>query len=218
MRSSRHPHRPRKVRLLRLLPDAWVRTSGPCGDRVLYLSFDDGPNAVHTPALLELLAEHDARATFFLIGKHIDKHPALARRIVDAGHAIGNHSYSHPHFEQLSLAAQIDEVNRTEQLLSDIDRRQGHAFRPPRGVLTVPMLWHFIRANRHITYWSWNSMDYSQRQTGELLQMARANPPRTGDIILMHDDSDVALLMLGTLLPEWKAKGFRFDALPVEAG
>lgn len=209
-------HRPRKLLLLRLLPNAWVRTSGPGRDRVLYLSFDDGPDPVHTPPLLDLLAEHDAQATFFLIGAHAERHKDLVRRIVEAGHTIGNHSYSHPHFNQLGLAAQLAEVDRTDRLLNAIDQRDRHAFRPPRGVLPRPMLLHFIRNRRRIAYWSYDSLDYSARGVRELVDLAHAEPPRPGDIILMHDDSDTARQMLRTLLPAWKQQGYRFAALPPE--
>lgn len=217
MSRPRSKHRPRKVRLLRFLPNTWVRTAGPRRERTLYLSFDDGPSPTHTPRLLELLAQHGARATFFLIGSNIERHESLTRSIIDAGHAIANHSYSHPHFEQLSLPEQIAEVDRTNRLLSAIDGQPSHAFRPPRGVLSIPMVWHFIRTRRHIAYWSWDSLDYSERPAEELIKLALRNPPHPGDIILMHDDSGIAFHMLTELLPEWKTLGFSFEALPAEA-
>jgi peptidoglycan/xylan/chitin deacetylase (PgdA/CDA1 family) len=88
--------KPNKQQLLSLLPDAVVLTRGPRDGDALYLSFDDGPHPEHTPRLLDLLSENDAKASFFLIGKQVEKHPALAARIVAEGHALGNHSYTHP--------------------------------------------------------------------------------------------------------------------------
>lgn len=208
--------RPKKLHLLRLLPDAWVRTSGVRGKRALYLTFDDGPHPQHTQPLLELLAAHDARATFFLIGEQIQRHAPLVRRIVDAGHALGNHSWSHPRFETLPLRQQLDEIERTDLMLSSFDGRTRHDFRPPRGVLPRPMLMDCIRRGRRIAYWSYDSLDYSRRPATELVELARRHPVRAGDIILMHDDSIISLELLETMLPVWKAQGFAFDALPAQ--
>ena len=109
--------RPRKLQVLRWLPDRWVLTRGDRARRVLHLSFDDGPHPEHTPRLLDLLAAHDARATFFLIGREAERHPDVVRRILDAGHALGNHSWSHPHFDRLDPAAQREEIDRPGRLL-----------------------------------------------------------------------------------------------------
>lgn len=209
--------RPKRLHLLRCLPNAWVETIGARAQRSLYLSFDDGPHPEHTPPLLELLAEHGALATFFLIGEQVERHPQLARRIADAGHTLGNHSYTHPHFEQLPLPAQLAEIDRTDQLLQAIDGRQRHPFRPPRGVLPRPMLLHFIRQRRRVAYWSYDSMDYSRRPAPDLVALAQRYPPRSGDILLMHDDSDISMEMLKQLIPQWKADGFSFAALRNEA-
>jgi len=100
--------RPKKLKLLRWLPNSLVTTSGPRAQRGLYLSFDDGPHPEHTPRLLDLLAEHGAKATFFLIGNQIEANAALVRLIAFKGHTLGNHSMHHPHFEKLSLVEQLD--------------------------------------------------------------------------------------------------------------
>ena len=83
--------RPRRLKVLRWMPNAWLTTAGPADGRAIYLTFDDGPHPEHTAPLLDLLAEHDARASFFLIGQQIERHPELARRIAAEGHTLGNH-------------------------------------------------------------------------------------------------------------------------------
>ena len=116
--------RPRRLRVLRFLPNGWLMTSGPTdAARNLYLTFDDGPHPDHTPALLALLAEHGAKASFFLVGREVERHDALARRIASEGHTLGNHSYSHPRFEALTLDEQLEEIERTQRLLTGIDGR-----------------------------------------------------------------------------------------------
>ena len=207
--------RPRRLRVLRFLPNGWLMTSGPTGAaRNLYLTFDDGPHPDHTPALLDLLAEHGAKASFFLVGREVERHDALARRIASEGHTLGNHSYSHPRFEALTLDEQLEEIERTQRLLTGIDGRSRHAFRPPRGVLTGAMLTSLVRRRHRIDYWSYDSLDYSRRPVPELLETIQRHPPRGGDIILMHDDSEHSLTLLRALIPAWIAQGFSLRALP----
>lgn len=208
--------RPRRLKVLRWLPNAWLTTQGPTREPSLYLSFDDGPHPQHTPALLDLLARHGAKASFFLIGQQVEQHPDLVRRIVEAGHTLGNHSYSHPQFETLSLSAQFEEIGRTERLLSAIDGNTRHAFRPPRGVLTLPMLARCIRERRRISYWSYDSLDYTRQPAASLLALIDQHPVRSGDIVLMHDDGGLSVELLETLLPAWKQQGLALRALPPE--
>lgn len=205
---------PKKMQLLRCLPEAVVSTRGSGRDKTLYLTFDDGPNPQYTSRLLDLLGTHGAHASFFLIGAHVERYPELVTRIVADGHQLGNHSYSHPYFDQLSLADQLKEIDATDRLLARFDGVEQHRFRPPRGVFPPALALHFALHRRNLTYWSFNSMDYQRRPVAELIQQLRDVPPRPGDVILMHDDADCCIGMLETLLGEWRADGFRFRALP----
>lgn len=209
--------RPKRLHLLRWVPNAMVTTTGPHSQRHLYLTFDDGPHPEHTPPLLDLLAEHGAKATFYLIGKQAEANPGLARRIADEGHTLGNHSYSHPRFNTLSLADQLHEIERTDQVLTDIDGRPRHGFRSPRGVLPLPLMLELTRRRRPVMYWSYDSLDYSRRPAQVLVEAIRRHPLRAGEIVLMHDDSPISLEMLTTLIPQWKAEGFSLKALPPES-
>jgi len=209
-------YRPKKMSLLRWLPKAVVLTNESARDKTIYLTFDDGPNPVHTPALLDLLRTHDARASFFVIGREAQKHPQLMERIVAEGHALGNHSYNHPVFSGLPLARQLEEIDRTDQLLATFDGIRQHRFRPPRGAFSFALMLHFARHRRNLAYWSYDSLDYQRKPPSELIDLLRANPPRAGDIMLMHDDSDCSTHVLATLLPEWQASGFTFSALSAQ--
>lgn len=210
--------RSNRSKVLRWVPDFWVRTRLDAGsaERSLYLTFDDGPNPEYTPALLDLLDEHDAKASFFLIGQEVERHPGLARRLVGAGHALGNHSYSHPQFERLSIADQFEEIQRTDRLLSDVDGLSRHMFRPPRGVLPVPMVMRCLSERRRICLWSYDTLDYSRRPVEQVLPLIRRHPVHNGDILLMHDDGGLSLQLLRALLPVWRAEGYAFRALPHE--
>ncbi len=208
--------RPNKSRMLRWLPADLMLTRFHDGsnNRRLYLTFDDGPNPEYTPLLLDFLSAHDAKASFFLVGEQIERHSALAKRIAEAGHTLGNHSYSHPQFERLSLAEQFEEIQRTDRLLSSVDGRSGHMFRPPRGVLPLSMVVRCFRERRRICMWSYDTHDYSRKSLDQVLPLIQRHPVRNGDLLLMHDDGGLALDLLRVLLPEWKLQGFEFRALP----
>lgn len=206
--------RPSRNQLLGLLPERLVLVRGSRDPGALYLTFDDGPHPEHTPRLLDLLARHQARASFFLVGQRIEQHPALVERIVAEGHALGNHSYSHPLFHRLGLRAKLHEVERTDRLLADFDGAAMHRFRPPRGDVSLPLLLAFARRGRSLAYWTYDSMDYQAKPAGELAARLERTPPADGDIVLMHDDSGRAGEVLERLLPAWRAAGRQLRALP----
>ena len=99
----------------------------------LALTFDDGPNPAWTPRLLDVLAEHNVRATFFMVGKFATGERELARRVSDAGHLVGNHTWSHPDLSRASDPQVLDELTRTNDILSEITGKRMRYFRPPFG-------------------------------------------------------------------------------------
>ncbi|WP_114238606.1 polysaccharide deacetylase family protein [Dyella sp. C9] len=209
--------RPKKQQLLRWLPDALVQTRGSALGGTRYLTFDDGPDPDYTPRLLDLLARHGVNASFFLVGHRVEQHPALVERMVAEGHLIANHSWSHWSFKPMPLRKQVEEFQRTDQLLRSFDQQPQHRLRTPQGYLDTRLLLYCARHRRNIVYWSYDSMDYQKPSHGELVARLRAAPPKAGDIVLMHDDSDRATDALAVLLPEWLAQGQRFHALPGNA-
>lgn len=99
----------------------------------LALTFDDGPNPAWTPKLLDLLAEHNVRATFFMLGRHVQAEPELARRIAAEGHVVGNHSWSHPNLSRNAAARVREELACTQEMLEQIMGAPVRFFRPPYG-------------------------------------------------------------------------------------
>lgn len=210
--------RPRKLQVLGWFPEAWVLTHPKAARPALYLTFDDGPDPVHTPLLLDLLAKHDACATFFVIGQNAERHPQLMRDIVAAGHRLGNHSWSHPRVERLRTTELRAEIERTHALLQSFDGAPRHDFRPPHGSMPARMLLDCALRSHRIAYWTYDSLDYSHREPHQLVACMREHPVRAGEIILMHDDSTHSLEMLRVLLPEWRQAGFALLPLPDSQG
>lgn len=208
--------RPTKRQLFSLLPDRIVQTRGAAAQRARYLTFDDGPNPAHTPRILDLLAAHGAHASFFVVGQNAEKYPQLVERIVAEGHLLGNHSWSHNHFGRQTLAEQLDELARTDALLSRFDGHVHHRIRPPQGAVSLRLMASLMRRGRSIAYWSYDSLDYRATSGMEVAQRLRRLPPGPGDIVLMHDDGVAAADALTELLPAWLADGQTFHAMPAE--
>jgi peptidoglycan/xylan/chitin deacetylase (PgdA/CDA1 family) len=178
----------------------------------IFLTFDDGPHPEHTPRLLKLLERHDVRATFFLIGSRVEQHGAVVRAIVAAGHAIGNHSYSHPSFPAIPMRTQREEMDRTELLLSKYDGRRRHLVRPPHGRLNLSTILLCFMRRRRIALWNRDSQDYRLSRE-EVVQRMSSLPVRGGDVLLFHDDGGAGIDALEKLLPQWREAGLRFSAL-----
>jgi peptidoglycan/xylan/chitin deacetylase (PgdA/CDA1 family) len=192
-------------------------------DRTLALTFDDGPNPAVTPQLLDLLDRYDARATFFLIGRHVRACPSLAAEIALRGHAIGNHTDTHPNLVWLSRAQVLDELARCSAAISTATGQRPALMRPPYG-FRGPQV-HAAARQAGLEppiLWSRSARDWTTQPVARLIQRLQAVQSR--DIVLMHDGFHGALggYRLHTVhaleywLPRWKTQGF--DFVPVDPG
>lgn len=186
-----------------------LRLRYPRAERELYLTFDDGPNPVETPRLLDLLARHDVRATFFMIGNVVERFPDVAKAVVDAGHALGNHSMTHPWFNRISAQEQLREIDAADAVLASIDGRPVHTLRPPHGRATFTSVRSAKQRNTTLLLWSHDSLDY--KLSGEqVLERLNGFSLQGGEVMLFHDDGGAAHYALERAIPRWKAAGFRF--------
>lgn len=155
------------------------------------LTYDDGPNDPHTPKLLDMLAEHQAKATFFLIGKYARQRPDLVRAIRSAGHTIGNHTESHPNLIFTSAGQVRKELESCSKALQDATGEEMRWFRPPFGgrrpaVLRIvrslglePVMWS-------ITGYDWNAQS-SAAIVNKVVRQVEGHRHKQGEIILLHD-------------------------------
>jgi peptidoglycan-N-acetylglucosamine deacetylase len=164
---------------------------GPRQRRAVALTFDDGPDPSTTPQVLELLAEHGARATFFVIGEKARRHPDLVRRIRDQGHEVGTHGFRHDWRAILTPARALAQV---QQGIDSVLKALGtppRYFRPPYGVTTPGLAVALGQGALTVVGWSLRTHDGSGR--GDPLERAQwtARTAQPGDIILMHDAPEV---------------------------
>ncbi len=184
------------------------------------LTFDDGPNPAVTPSLLDLLARYDARATFFQIGERVRAFPALSREVAQRGHALGNHTDTHPRLTFLSAGRIRDQLARCEEALASATGRSIRWMRPPYGY-RGPQVDAAVRGQNkdaRVVMWSRSARDW--RQPAEKI-IQRLRGVRGGDIVLLHDgdhrkpegDRHHTVAALAYWFPRWKDAGIRFVSL-----
>jgi len=148
--------------------------------RDVYLTFDDGPTPVITPWVLDRLGEADALATFFCLGRNVDKHPEIYRQILARGHSVGNHSYSHLKGFRSTVGRYMDDINLAGNLISS------KLFRPPYGRI-FPGQVKAVLQHYDIIMWDVLSIDYNNGLTGERVLQNVTRNVKPGSIIVFHD-------------------------------
>jgi len=182
------------------------------GDAVA-LTFDDGPDPVHTPRVLELLARHGQKATFFLVGEQAQKCPRLVERMAAEGHALASHTHTHRELPRLRPDELAWELATARALLRDLTGTDSNLVRPPRGRISPLVLLRVRSLGYRLVHWSKTYSDYRRDGSEALLRRLRAAPPLARDIILLHDNNPYTVEALGEVLPEWLAAGMRFATL-----
>lgn len=172
--------------------------SAPRKTRKVALTFDDVPDPRYTPLVLDALKRERVRATFFVVGSRARKHPAIVRRIRREGHAIGNHSYNHPNFSNMSLSEVKNQIGRTERALQETAGIMPRLIRPPYGEIKPSQL-EWAQANGYtVVNWDVDSSDW--RQLSSRLVFANVTRSvRPGSIILLHAGGGEGQNLYGTV-------------------
>ncbi len=159
-------------------------------EKAVALTFDDGPNPEATPAILKTLAEHQAQATFFVVGTQLEAYPELAGQIAAAGHELGNHSSRHADFNQLDHDAMRSDIKSVNDKLEALTGQPCRWLRPPGGYLSVDLVDNIApELGLTIGYWSYeqDSKDWQGGRSGETIADYVIRHIAPGQIILLHD-------------------------------
>ncbi|WP_433009451.1 polysaccharide deacetylase family protein [Kribbella sp. CA-294648] len=181
-------------------------TAVTAGQKVVFLTFDDGPDPVWTPQILQVLAKYDAHATFFQLGSMQKAHPALRDQVLAAGNSIGNHSISHAQLTKLSAAKRHHEI---------FDGPRSKCFRPPYGAANDRVRADINAAGMTPVLWDIDTLDW-QRPGQKAIVNSILSQARNGSVILMHDaggNRSQTVAALDQALATLTAQGYTFPAM-----
>ncbi len=180
-----------------------------CG-KTLYLTFDDGPHPEITPRVLALLAQYNAKATFFCIGDRVKRYPEVFQQILDAGHSVGNHTQHHLKGTKTSLEAYWADVQEASRYI------ESNLFRPPYGRITRTQEKALLAKGYQLVMWTILSADYDVRLTHAQVTARATSRLSDGFIYLFHDSEKAEERMfpaLAALLEMGRERGFRFEGM-----
>jgi peptidoglycan/xylan/chitin deacetylase (PgdA/CDA1 family) len=193
----------------------YVKTvcSAPDNKNEIAITLDDGPDGKYSPAVLEILKKHNITATFFCIGEKAASNPELILQLKEAGHIIGNHTYSHSRWIDFFSAKKLAmEFERTNESILQITGEEPVYFRPPYGVTTPPMYRALKKFNMVAVGWSLRSLDTVIRSKDKILNKI-IRKVRSGDIVLFHDILPGSGILIDAFITAVKAKGIKIVAL-----
>lgn len=186
-----------------LYPDASFRIK--TGNKILCLTFDDGPDPGSTPELLTILDKHNVKALFFCTGQAVEKYPELVSEIRKRGHLVGNHGYGHLDGWKTSVNEYLTDVNKAADLTS------GTLFRPPYGHLRFNQYRH-LKKNYQIIFWDVMPYDFDSRFTPSVSLELLKKKIRPGSIIVLHDSPDSNCRhFIEEFIETSISRGFRFE-------
>ena len=172
---------------------------------MIALTFDDGPNFKNTNRILDILEKNNARATFFVVGRNLDKKAETLKRIHNLGNQIGNHTYNHKNLSKLSADQILYEVESVNQKLEKIIGEGAKIVRVPYGSANQTVL---NTIKYPIIMWNVDTRDWETKNTNSTIREIRKNA-KDGNIILMHDLYDTTAAACETIIPELINKGFQ---------
>ncbi|MFC5468394.1 polysaccharide deacetylase family protein [Cohnella suwonensis] len=186
----------------------------PMKEKLIALTFDDGPNPRTTPQILDLLAENEAKATFFVVGKRVERFPEIVRREAMEGHEVANHTYSHSYYTRgFSPKKLVEELDRTQAKIDDLTGWHCQWFRPPGGFYDDKVIDTVRSKGYTVILWSWHqdTKDWLAPGADRIVNKVLKNA-RNGDIVLLHDHVDGSVQTvqaLRTILPELRRRGYK---------
>ena len=186
--------------------------AGPQGIKTVALTFDDGPVPGKTTEVLDTLAEYKVQASFFVLGEKVERHPDIIRRMVDEGHDIGNHTYSHRNLSKLSPAGVRDEVEKCQEAIQSACGVEPIYFRSPYGAANLTTFSTLSHFGLNAIFWSIDTMDWASSDESAVRE-AILEGLTGGSIILLHEQSSYSRTLLSTIIDDIRSRGYEFVTL-----
>lgn len=186
--------------------------SYPSKTPTLFLTFDDGPIPDVTPAVLDILDQFNAKATFFCVGENVKKYPEIYKMILEKGHSVGNHSYNHLNGWKTDNADYIENIKEAKNHISS------SLFRPPYGKITRSQI-KLLRKDYKIIMWDVLSGDFDQKTSPQKCANNVIKNADEGSIVVYHDSLKAAATMLKSLplvLSHYAKLHYSFSAIPID--
>ncbi|MEG4167382.1 polysaccharide deacetylase family protein [Microcoleus sp. S13_C3] len=185
--------------------------------KVVALSYDDGPYPPYTNQLLDILDRYQIKATFFEIGRNIEKHPEIVKMIVARGDELANHSYSHKDMMFKPRQVLLSEIEKTDQLLQEVGVKQDSiSFRPPWGRRFIVLSYLLSQMHKKLIMWDVDSHDYEKTLTAEDIANRVIKNVRSGSIVVMHDgggDRSKTVAATEMIVKDLQSKGYEFKTV-----
>ncbi len=191
----------------------WFTLSMPVSEKKVYLTFDDGPDPVETIRVLDALKKAGIQATFFVIGKKINKNREIVKRILDEGHVLGHHTYFHKPPGEVSAKQLLVEIEETEKLIVEISGNSSKLFRPPLGKLSLSKLMVLWKTGKSICLWNNDPKDFACANLEEVLHHFNQQPIQAGDVVLLHDNQPYAADAISHLVEQAAKINLKFGTL-----
>ncbi|WP_333353653.1 polysaccharide deacetylase family protein [Microcoleus sp. N3A4] len=185
--------------------------------KVVALTYDDGPYPPYTNQLLDILDRYQVKATFFEIGRNIEKHPEIVPMIIARGNELGNHSYSHKDMMFKPREYLLSEIEKTDKLLQEVGVKQDSiSFRPPWGRRFVVLSYLVSQMHKKLIMWDVDSQDYEKTHTVEDIANRVIDNVRSGSIVVMHDgggDRSKTVAATEMIVKALQSKGYSFKTV-----
>jgi len=214
-----------------LIPNHWMRNRSKlvvrCGEGSkpwIALTFDDGPNPVYTPRLLDILKEADVKATFFVVGQQALKYPHILSRMHSEGHSVGCHSFSHRHAWLMPPLRTFKDLELTRQAIESTLGYKPRWYRPPWGMFNLCNAAAAKKLGLNIAYWSIEAQDWEAKTTPQHIYDAVISRAQSGSIVVLHDNRGApgapakTLEALPLIIDTLKKKGYTFVTLDLLKG
>ena len=181
-----------------------------CKEKKIAISFDAAWGNDDTETLIDILAEYNVPATFFVVGAWVDKYPESVKQLSDAGHRIENHSNTHPYMTKLSKEQMIGEINACNEKISSVTGRTPTLIRVPYGDYNNTVIETVEEQKMYCIQWDVDSLDWKDNATPESICKKVTGKAKNGSIVLFHNDAEFTPEALPTILKTLKEEGYEF--------